>query len=338
MLPTNWLECDLSEISALAPLQEISLRSLQEHKVRVLIKRDDLLHPKIGGNKIYKLHGFLRDHQQNASRLPLLSFGGAYSNHLYALAAAGQACGIETIGVVRGEPPKTLSPTLSDVKAMGMRLHFVSRQDYRQKTSEEFRVVLEEKFGEHYYIPEGGAGPQGAQGCAAIAEGINQRLKDMPSAVFHACGTGASLAGLAHGYGRLENNLCKPKNISEETCPQVIGVPVLKNLESLRQEVGELINTLGGCASTWTLLDDYHFGGYAKFPSNLRNFMRNFEKGVAVEPNHNAQLLLDPVYTSKAMYAVVDKIQRGEFAPGSTVVLVHSGGLQGRRGFDLDTD
>ncbi|MFL0809552.1 MAG: pyridoxal-phosphate dependent enzyme [Agarilytica sp.] len=337
MLPSHWWEKDLATIAALAPLQEIFLEPLQAFDVRVFIKRDDLLDPYIGGNKIYKLHGHLRHHiktqKSQHKELPILSFGGAYSNHLYALAAVGKAMGIQTIGIVRGERPQQLSATLHDVEKMGMQLHFVTRSLYREKNSRDFKCALARDFGEHTYVPEGGGGVLGAQGCTAMAGAIMGKLNEQnvhgPSAVVHACGTGTSLAGLAYGFETLGQ--------VGSVATQCIGIPVLKNLEGLQKDVAETLTLLGSTAACWRLQDGYHFGGYAKFPADLRDFLVQFEAEMSADKDGCGEegLLLDPVYTSKTMFAVMDLVQRRSFAPGSNVVVVHSGGLQGRRGQGL---
>ncbi len=320
LLPTDWLDRSLTEIACLAPLQEIVLDIFEEKSVRVFIKREDLLHPLIGGNKIYKLYGYLRNYLRSnihsGQKTPILSFGGAYSNHILALATVGNMMGIPTIGVIRGEESDALSDTLLDAKAQGMHLHFVSRSEYRQRYQPEMLQALETKFGAIFTIPEGGGGVLGAQGVISLAEGITLRADFKPEHIFHACGTGSSLAGLIAGFSR------QPVGGI-----YTYGVPVLKGYTGLGDDIKSLIGALGASSQRWRLLEDYHWGGYAKFPDALASFVQGFEEKTGVP--------LDPVYTAKEIWAIVDLVTHDRFPPGANIVAVHSGGLQGRRGYGL---
>ncbi len=318
LLPDDWLDRRLCELATLAPLQELRSELLDTKSVRLFIKRDDLLHPVLGGNKLYKLHGHLNHYRARACTAPILSFGGAHSNHLAALAEAGNAHDMPTIGVIRGERPKLLSPTLSDAEALGMRLVFVSRADYRRRAEPSYLQELRASLGEFYMIPEGGAGARGAQGGVALAEGISLSADFKPHYVCHACGTGTTVAGLIAGF-------------SQQPVGGVytIAVSVLKGYTDLKNVIVDQVNALGRQAQQWRLLEDYHGGGYAKFPEELASFMQDFETGTGI--------LLDPVYTAKLMWAVADQIEKDRFPPGSNIVVVHSGGLQGRRGFGIPT-
>ncbi|WP_086932472.1 1-aminocyclopropane-1-carboxylate deaminase/D-cysteine desulfhydrase [Agarilytica rhodophyticola] len=331
LLPKNWTEYCLSDIACIAPLQEVKLKSLSDSGVRLFIKREDLLHPIIGGNKIYKLHGHLREHQCHSSHLPIASFGGAYSNHILALAVTGQMLGIETVGVIRGERPTRLSSTLKDAENAGMRLLFVSRQDYRQRGDKQYHTQLERQLGPCFWVPEGGAGSLGIEGCAAMAHGILKSCEQHPTAVFHASGTGASIAGLTVGFATYRANQV-----------YTYGVSVLKGYttQMRRDIIRELTHkklydsqhgTEGDVVSqTWKILDEYHFGGYAKYPERLAQFVQSFEQETMIP--------LDPVYTAKVIWACVDQIKRKMFSPGDRLIVIHSGGLQGRRGFGLNFD
>ncbi|MFL0799798.1 MAG: pyridoxal-phosphate dependent enzyme [Agarilytica sp.] len=316
LLPTDWLDRNLTEIACLAPLQEIVLDIFEEKSVRVFIKREDLLHPLIGGNKIYKLYGYLRRYIQNEIQTPILSFGGAYSNHILALATVGNMLGIPTIGVIRGEEGKALSATLVDAKAQGMHLHFVSRSDYRQRHQSEMLQGLAKRFGDVFPIPEGGGGATGAEGLISLAEGITLRADFKPEYIFHACGTGSSLAGLIAGFSR------QPVGGI-----YTYGVPVLKGYTALNDDIKTLMQTLGASSQNWRLLERYHWGGYAKFPDALASFVQSFEE--------RTEIPLDPVYTAKEIWAIVDQVSQDRFPPGANIVAVHSGGLQGRRGYGL---
>lgn len=313
LLPSDWLDRDLSDIARIAPVQKITLPALADRSISLLVKREDLLHPLIGGNKIYKLHAYIRDYLLRGDRLPLATFGGAFSNHILALAALGHMLEIKTLGIIRGERADALSPTLRDAQACGMQLHFVSRSEYRLRNESEFISSLEKKLGPAWWIPEGGAGNLGVSGMADFGLGIADLGAD---AVFHACGTGSSFAGLIKGFARAQ--------IQQ---PKIYGVPVLKN-NALKFEINSLLNPELRNQNHWQMLDDYHWGGYAKFPAELRQFCLDFEAQTGIP--------LDPVYTSKMIYAAVDLAKKNVFHEGAQVLLIHSGGLQGRRGFNLN--
>lgn len=269
-----------------SPLSELHDDRLASAGVRVLLKRDDLVHPEIPGNKWRKLKYNLPAALEAGT---LLTFGGAYSNHLRAVAAAGHHYGFNTIGVVRGEEHLPLNPSLSAAVANGMRLTYLDRAAYRLKTS--FGVIdsLRQEFGEFHLVPEGGSNPAAVRGCAELAAELITPFDTL----FCAVGTGATLAGLATG-------------------PQLtIGVPVLK--ASLEDDVIALQRaTFGERVGNWHLLDDYHFGGYAKRTVELDNFIADFSC------RHG--LVLDWIYEAKMMYALFDQVHRGAFPPGTTIV------------------
>jgi len=318
LLPDDWIDRDLVEIACLAPLQEVYLPQLESKCLRLFVKREDMLHSYLGGNKLYKLHGYLCDYRGRRGKLPLATFGGAYSNHILALASAAHMCDIPSIGVIRGYEPDRLSATLQDAKSLGMHLEYVSREDYRRRHSQDYLRELERTLGACYWIPEGGAGVLGARGCIALAEGITRCCREKPDAIFHACGTGASVAGLVAGFARQPVG-----NIYN------YGVSVLKGQTEIFDRIHRQITVLGAESQTcWRVLDDYHCGGYARYPEDLAFFVRNFEA--------QTNVLLDPVYTSKVMWAIIDLVEKDFFSPGSSIVAVHSGGLQGRRGCGLD--
>ena len=309
LLPANWLELELDDIASLAPIQEVKHPLLSTKGVNLLIKREDQLHHKLGGNKLYKLHGHLRNALDKYPQLPIVSCGGAYSNHLYALAAAAESLAIDVHGLVRGERPVTLSPTLKDCAVMGMHLHFISRDNYRLITRNQpsniERIVNNLNIGDHYWIPEGGGGLEGAKGLGALMGAIEKHIP--VKEVFHACGTGASLAGLIAAAS-----------------PEVMisGVSVLKAPLYHTTEIDALLRKLGSDSRQWRILEDYHAGGYAKFPPDLRQFVAEFET--------ISKISLDPVYTAKMAWCIFDLVADNECA--DVVVAIHSGGLQGRRG------
>lgn len=289
-----------------APLQKLEARLLEERGVELWIKREDLLHPHISGNKWRKLKYNLQEAKQQ-EYYTLLTFGGAYSNHIAATAAAGREYGFKTIGIIRGEEHLPLNATLSFASSCGMELHYISRDKYRLKTDATFLKELREKFGKVYILPEGGTNPLAVKGCAEI-------VRDISISYSHICcsmGTGGTLAGIVAGLAGEH---------------QAIGFPALKGGEFLQEEVEELVQTYNGQHySNWQLITDYHFGGYAKVKPELLAFMERFKQ------QHHIQL--EPIYTGKMMYGLFDLIQKGDFPQGSCVVAVHTGGLQGNAGF-----
>lgn len=305
------------EIALIAPLQRISHPAFERAALDVRIKREDLLDPLLGGNKIYKLLGHLKKWRlllEGGGRA-LASFGGAYSNHLLALAAAGRVFSCPTIGVIRGERPMTLSSCLQDAEAMGMRLVFVSRQEYRLRQEADFMAQLQqrESLGEVFWVPEGGAGAPALEGCMALGKAIETLAT--PDVVCHACGTGTSLAGLALGLSSRVHAL---------------GIAVLKgDLAPMKQDVARLVascsNRSGADCADWSVLSGYACGGYAKCPDYLVEFIADFHALNGI--------VLDAVYTAKLLRGVIMLAESGFWPAGTKIVVVHSGGLQGNRGF-----
>ncbi|HEV7329608.1 MAG TPA: pyridoxal-phosphate dependent enzyme [Flavisolibacter sp.] len=266
--------------------------------VSVAILRLDLVHPVVSGNKWFKLNYYLGE--ATAAGKTILTFGGAYSNHIVATAAAAKMAGLKSIGVIRGERAPELSQTLTEAKAFGMELYFISRKAYQEKTLPDEIANQQNEF---YIIPDGGYGLLGMEGAKDIL------LQNQTSAYTHivsAVGTGTTLAGLAGAAGDDQH---------------VIGISVLKNNFSLQNEVEELVLTCK--RKNVRILHDYHFGGYAKYTAELIHFMNDFFRQTSVPT--------DFVYTGKAFFGVIDLIQQQFFAPGSKILLVHTGGLQGNR-------
>lgn len=293
-------------------LQSIPHPTAERRGVLLLLWRDDLLHPDLPGNKARKLkYNLLAAREQGHSRL--LTFGGAYSNHLAAVAAAGRLYGFETVGLVRGEEHLLLNPTLARCQADGMQLHYLDRTIYRRRTEPAFLEQLQTQFGPTYLLPEGGTNALALRGVAELIGELRQH-SDF-DAVAVAAGTGGTLAGLALG-------------LAEAQYPaRVVGVAALKGADFLRAEIDALtLAATGRALPNYELHLGYHCGGYAKLPAELRAFIGQFEADFGV--------LLDPIYTSKLLAGVLDLIDKGHFAPGSTVVAVHTGGLQAWAGFN----
>jgi len=238
----------------------------------------------------------------------LLTFGGAYSNHLAATASAGRIFGFRTIGVVRGEADND-NPTLRHARRCSMQLHFLDRSAYRPKETPEVQEALFDHFGPYYLLPEGGANALALQGCREYVREITEQLGELPpDYIITACGTGGTLAGIITG-------LPGPT--------RAIGLSVLKG-DFLQQAVRQLISE--HAAQNWTVLNDYHFGGYARFRTPLIDFINRFRAETGIP--------LDPIYTGKLFYGVFDLLEKEYFPPGSTVAVIHSGGLQGVAGFN----
>jgi 1-aminocyclopropane-1-carboxylate deaminase len=297
--------------------------SLAKQKgVDVLIRRDDLIDKHLSGNKFYKL--FYNFHAaKDGGHTQILSFGGAYSNHIYALAAAAKIVGFKAIGVIRGERPKQLSPTLKDAEAWGMKLHFVSRAQYRERAFLELLEDLKKQYGDFFEIPEGGANYYGIKGTKVLGEAIYQQVKCEYTSVCLASGTANTLAGVAAGLGQ---------KADESLAGAVLGFSVLKESRDIESSVGHQIimhqKAINSDAANWRLISGLHGGGYAKkLPANLHQFMLGFER--------EFKLQLDPVYTVKMCWGVQQLLVQNYWPRGSRLILVHTGGLQGRRGFNL---
>ncbi|MCW8956019.1 MAG: pyridoxal-phosphate dependent enzyme [Gammaproteobacteria bacterium] len=297
---------DYRELQLPSPIQSLSSDFLRQHDIRLFVKRDDLIHPIIQGNKWRKLKYNLQQ-ARTEHHHTLLSFGGAYSNHIHALAAAGQLFGFNTIGIIRGAPLQPLNPTLQDVSDRNMQLGYLSRADYRHKTSPEILQRLHQCYGDFYLIPEGGSNQLAVKGAAEIIDELEQEF----DVVCAACGTGATLAGLITG---LNNH------------SQLLGFSALKGADFLYDDITRLLQIASHRQyDNWTLNLDYHFGGFAKTRPELFNFITEFQQQYGIT--------LEPVYTGKMFYGLFDLIAKGYFKPGSRILAIHSGGLQGLRGF-----
>jgi 1-aminocyclopropane-1-carboxylate deaminase len=281
-----------------SPLQEVEDERFTRRGVRLLLKRDDLIHPDLVGNKWRKLAPNLTA----AADRPILTFGGAYSNHLRATAAAGRLLGIPTIGVVRGEElaDRPLNTSLARCAADGMRLHFVDRPTYRRKTDPDIlaRVLRAADAEDAYVVPEGGSNTLAVRGCRALGEELAGRA----DVVAIACGTGGTLAGLAAGLSPDQ---------------RALGVPVLRG-GFLTADIRALQHqAFGGPRGDWQLDDRFHFGGYARTTPELEAFAEDFEN------RHG--LPVERLYVAKLLYGLAVLTDEGAFPRGSTVVAVVTG-------------
>lgn len=293
------------------PLQRINDRFLDSKNITLFLKRIDLIHPVISGNKWFKLKYNLEE-AHSKGYTTLLSFGGAYSNHIHALAYAGKELNFKTIGIIRGEEHLPLNPTLSSAKENGMMLHYISRGVYRNKYSDDLLKELNQKFGNFYMIPEGGSNELAVKGCSEIMN----KTEIHYDFVCTACGTAGTMSGIVRGMRSNAN---------------AIGFAVLKNASFLNDNVNNFLQqTSADKHSNWTINLDYHFGGYAKIDSSLMKFIDNFEL--------MNNIPLDPIYTGKMMFGIYQLIAQDFFPSGSTIIALHTGGLQGIAGFKFKMD
>lgn len=273
------------------------------NNIQVFIKREDLLHPHISGNKFRKLKYNLMA-ARTAGYQTLLTFGGAYSNHIAAVAAAGFELGFKTIGIIRSDElidkitdNAIHNPTLALAQQHGMQFKFVSRTDYRLKTTLQFIQQLKSEFGEFYLIPEGGTNALAVQGCREI---LTDQDKQQFDYVCCAVGTGGTIAGIIE---------------SSREAQTILGFPALKG-EFLQAEIKQWTHK-----TNWKLISDYHCGGYAKTTPELLQFVRNFKQKTNIE--------IEPIYTGKMLMGLFDLIEKDYFPANSQILAIHTGGLQG---------
>ncbi|NEM99549.1 1-aminocyclopropane-1-carboxylate deaminase/D-cysteine desulfhydrase [Pontibacter burrus] len=289
-----------------APLQQLQHPLLQKHHIELWVKREDLLHPHISGNKWRKLKYNLQEAKAQGKQT-IVTFGGAYSNHIAATAAAGAEFGFKTIGMIRGEEHLPLNPTLAFATEQGMELHYIAREAYRLKNEPKFLAELSANYSQPYIVPEGGTNQLAVKGCTEIIDDITIDF----DVICCASGTGGTIAGIIAGLKGQR---------------QVLGFPALKGGDFLRDEIEQLVyNYSGQHYGNWQLITDYHFGGYAKVKPELLQFIREFQ-----EQHH---IPLEPVYTGKLFYGLFYLISKGYFPEGTRIVAVHTGGLQGNAGF-----
>ncbi|MEH6659638.1 1-aminocyclopropane-1-carboxylate deaminase/D-cysteine desulfhydrase [Leeuwenhoekiella marinoflava] len=303
MIDVSFFENDFN----LLQVQELAGFSRGGRTIELAVKREELIHNVVSGNKFRKLKYNLIA-AKNQKQETLLTFGGAYSNHIAAVAKAGELCGFKTLGVIRGEELgenllQTLQQngTLKFAYECGMHFHFVTRSEYRNKQTASFRESLKTKFGDFYEIPEGGTNDLAVKGCTEILNSDTSSYDVIACAV----GTGGTIAGI------IEGSLPHQK---------IIGFPALKG-DFLTDEIKKYTSK-----TNWQLIRDYHFGGYAKMNSALISFINSFKE------KHGIQL--DPVYTGKMMYGLTELIESGFFSENTRILAVHTGGLQGIAGMN----
>ncbi|MCM0059937.1 MAG: pyridoxal-phosphate dependent enzyme [Algoriphagus sp.] len=298
MLPPQSIPCDL-----------LSHPLLDQKQVEVQVLRLDQVHPEVTGNKFYKLRYNLQQALSQNHR-HVLTFGGAYSNHIYATAAAAKEEGLASIGIIRGELLDAQNPTLAFARAAGMTLLGISREHYREKNQAEFLENLRKQFGDFYLIPEGGTNAVAIQGTREILTARHSEFSHILTPI----GTGGTFAGIA---------------ASLLPHQQLLGISALKG-EGIREEMTDLLNVEGiqspGILEVFT---QYHQGGYAKWTTKLIDFIHWFWDAFGIP--------LDPIYTGKMAFACWDLVKKNYFPPGSRILLIHTGGLQGNEGFTQRT-
>ena len=285
---------------------------MDEKNIEVSVLRDDLNHPIIQGNKFWKLKYNISNAQKKGNST-ILTFGGAYSNHILAVAQAGKEFGFNTIGIIRGEENLPLNFTLKTATELGMQLHYIDRTTYKIKHTQDFKDYLRNIYGAFYLIPEGGTNYYAVNGCMEI-------IKDSSLYDYVCCpiGSGGTISGIT---------------IANKNQSKVIGFPALKNGDFLKDEVHSQINSVTQdeeltdiLMESFSLQTDYHFGGYAKINEELINFVREF--------NSIHGFKWDLIYNGKMAFGVFDLIKKNHFPKGSKILLVHTGGLQGINGLE----
>lgn len=279
--------------------REIDISFFTKTAIKVFVRRLDLLHPLTGGNKQFKLkYNLIKAKESGCNKV--VSFGGAYSNHIAALAFAGKEQGVETIGIIRGEKETSVNPTLQQAVRNGMKLIFVNRTDYRNYTQSGLAVF--ENDPAVYMLPEGGSNYEGVKGCVEIFDKTDKQYSDLAIA----CGTGTTVAGII---------------IASNNEQRISGFSVLKDRGFIENNVKNWLKKFNHeSKNNWNIIHDFHFGGYAKKNSDLEIFVERF--------NQRTGITIEPVYTGKLFYGLIRKIEEGYFKPGSKILAIHTGGLQ----------
>lgn len=294
------------------PLQQVNIDFLEEKHIQLFVLREDLIHPSISGNKWRKLFYNLQE-AKNDGKNQLLTFGGAYSNHIAATAAAGKQFGFKTIGIIRGEEHLPLNPTLQLAVENGMQLKYISRSLYKEeKYNTSFLQEMKAEFGDFYLIPEGGSNAFAVKGCTEILKNINIDY----DVICCACGTGGTITGIIAAANETK---------------EIIGFPALKGGDFLKNDIQQLLADyqqqfdIKISVKNWSLITGYHFGGYAKTNTELIDFVNDFYQKQSIP--------LDLIYTGKMLYGILHLAKTSSKFNGKKIVAVHTGGLQGNKGF-----
>ena len=279
-------------------LQELDTPVFKKNRLRFFVLDLESIHPTINGNKYFKLK-YNIEQLKNSGKNKILTFGGAYSNHIYATAAAGKVFGLQTLGIIRGEELHGQSnPVLRAAQKMGMKLKFVTREDYRKRDDDGFLLQLKNEFDDYFILPEGGTNALAVKGCTEILSFIDEPF----NWICCACGTGGTLAGIAKGLQKNQSiigiSAIKAESFFEKKIPELMGLPALPDNVKLKH--------------------DFHFGGYAKTNQELKTFSADFYT--------NYRIKIDPVYNSKLFFGVFKLAEEGFFSAGSAIVCINTGG------------
>ncbi len=280
-----------------------SIPSFSSALLKVDTLRLDTIHPVVSGNKWYKLNYYIKDALQH-NKTFIASFGGPYSNHLVALAFAAKYHGLTSIGYIRANNGEPITPMMQEAMNYGMQLQFLGRTNFQEQKN----IILQNRSSPNYFIYEGGYGKLGAKGAATIMKELNSLIEITQikyDAIICAVGTGTMISGII--------------NASEDG-QQIIGIPVLKNEDSIPTEIKNLLNTP---FKPFTILPNFHGGGYAKTTKAQLNFMNQFWE--------EEKIPTDIVYTGKLFWAVKQLLNANYFSQGKRLLIIHSGGLQGNR-------
>lgn len=289
------------------PLQRVNDAVIDRAGIELYMKRLDLIHEEISGNKWYKLKYNLIA-ARKLGYDTLLTFGGAYSNHIHATASAGLNFNFKTIGIIRGEEHLPLNPTLKFAADCGMRIEYLDRTIYREKTSDRVINNLRDKFGKFYLIPEGGSNALAVKGCTEIIDDIGGDF----DVICTASGTGGTLAGIIAG-----------KSLNQKA----IGFSALKGGTFLRDNVKHLLENSGTTdTGKWEIMTEFHFGGYARIKPELLNFIEYFREQTGIA--------LEPIYSGKMMFGIYELLKRDYFVKNSRIIALHNGGMQGLKGLE----
>ena len=289
----------------LSPLQPISHPLFTKHDIKVSIKRDDLIHPVISGNKWRKLK-YNINHAVKHGYDGILSFGGSYSNHIHALAFAGKTHQLKTHGIIRGESHHQENCTLSQARDWGMMLSFVDRMTYKKRADQDYLAELQAEYSNLYIVPEGGSNQLALLGVGELIKELDQQCQY--DVVMTPVGSGGTLAGLINQ----DNN----RHL-------ILGIAVLKHQGYLYDEVNVLLGE-NHQHNRWKILNDWHCGGYAKFTPQHLATIKDFSQKVNIP--------FEPIYSGKMIIALLSLIEQGYFNRGQHIALVHTGGLQGLTG------
>jgi 1-aminocyclopropane-1-carboxylate deaminase len=286
--------------------QKINYPLWENRNIEVWIKRLDQIHPLASGNKFFKLKYNL-EKAISENHDTILTFGGAYSNHIYATAAAAKSLGLHSIGIIRGEETLPLNPTLASAKENGMVIHYIARETYRKKTEPNFLFSLKEKFGNFYHIPEGGTNAEAIKGTSEILEEKDSEFTHLACSI----GTGGTFTGLAN---------------SIEEYQTLLGFSSLKG-DFIHEEIKDLLKSQQvNPKGKYQILDQFHFGGYGKGTADLIDFVKWFYK--------EFEIALEPIYTGKMIYGLFELIKNETIENDSKILIIHTGGLQGLAGFN----